>query len=90
MTQIACRVSLPKCQIPNSFNKTVLIRNSAALVVFFQTAQMTYVLIYLTRTSAGTCLSEAHRGGEGDKGKHDTETLVSHQNRPTGPLLRLS
>ena len=47
---------------------------------------MTYVLIYLTRTSAGTCLSEAHRGGEGDKGKHDTETLVSHQNRPTGPL----
>lgn len=85
VTQIACRVSLPKCQIPNSFNKIVLIGNSAPLVVCSNSSND----LCLNLPDKDLCWpvsvrSKGRRGG--DKGKHDTETLVSHQNRPTGPL----
>lgn len=81
VTQIACRVSLPKCQIPNSFNKIVLIGNSAPLVVYSNSSND----LCLNLPDKDLCWlvsvrSKGRRGG--DKGKHDTETLVSHQIDP--------
>lgn len=85
VTQIACRVLLQKCQIPNSFNTIDLIGNSAALVVCsYNSNDLCLNLPDKDHCWLVSVRSKGRRGG--DKGKHDTETLVSHQNRPTGLL----
>lgn len=65
MTQIACRGSLLKCQIPDSFNETVLMRNSTPFGVCSKSSND--LCLHVPDKDLCFCLSGAEEGGKGGK-----------------------